>query len=149
MRTNIKLIETKTYVNPYKRSVTVVQKYELDIFAIKNFAKLAIACDDIGDYIEDSIASFGKFYFNGDKLILTVSGRSKCMANDKFDEKFGFKIADTRAHTKAMKIFSSFYKDISSLVYKNLIEDIEEKFINCTNAYLSCKEHEFELTHNC
>lgn len=149
MRTNIKLIETKTYVNSYKRSVTVVQKYELDIFAIKNFAKLAITFDDISDYIEDSIASFGKFYFNGDKLILTVSGRSKCMPNDKFDEKLGFKIADTRAHTKAMKIFSSFYKDVSSLVYKNLIEDIEEKFINCTNAYLSCKEHEFELTHNC
>ena len=149
MRTNIKLIETKTYVNSYKRSVTVVQKYELDIFAIKNFAKLAITFDDISDYIEDSIVPLGKFSFNGDKLILTVSGRSKCMPNDKFDEKFGFKIADTRAHTKAMKIFSSFYKDISSFVYKNLIEDIEEKFINCTNAYLSCKEHEFELTHNC
>ena len=149
MRTNTKLIETKTYVNPYKRSVTVVQKYEFDIFAIKNFAKLAIVFDDIGNYLEDSIVTSGKFSFNGDKLILTVSGRSRCIPNDKFDEKLGFKIADTRAHTKAMKIFSSFYKDISSLVYKNLIEDLEEKFIKCTNAYLSCKEHEFELTHNC
>ena len=149
MRTNTKLIETKTYVNPDKRSVTVVQKYELDIFAIKNFAKLARVFNDIDDYIENSIVPLGKFSFNGDKLILTVSGRSRCMPNDKFDEKLGFKIADTRAHTKAMKIFSSFYKDISSLVYKNLIEDLEEKFIKCTNACLSCKEHEFELTHNC
>lgn len=149
MRTNTKLIETKTYVNSYKRSVTVVQKYELDIFAIKNFAKLAIACDDIADYVENSIVPFGKFYFNGDKLVLTVSGKSRCMPNDKFDEKLGFKIADTRAQTKAMKIFSSFYKDIASLVYKNIIEDIEEKFSNCNNAYLACKEHEFELTHNC
>lgn len=149
MRTNTKLIVTKTYVNPDKRSVTVVQKYEFDIFGIKNFAKLTRVFNDIDDYIENSIVPLGKFYFNGDKLILTVSGRSRCMSNDKFDEKLGFKIADTRAHTKAMKIFSSFYKDISSLIYKNLIEDIEEKFINCTNAYLSCKEHEFELTHNC
>ena len=149
MRTNTKLIVTKTYVNPDKRSVTVVQKYEFDIFGIKNFAKLARVFNDIDDYIENSIVPLGKFYFNGDKLILTVSGRSRCMPNDKFDEKLGLKIADTRAHTKAMKIFSSFYKDISSLIYKNLIEDIEEKFINCTNAYLSCKEHEFELTHNC
>ena len=149
MRTNTKLIVTKTYVNPDKRSVTVVQKYEFDIFGIKNFAKLTRVFNDIDDYIENSIVPLGKFYFNGDKLILTVSGRSRCMPNDKFDEKLGFKIADTRAHTKAMKIFSSFYKDISSLIYKNLIEDIEEKFINCTNAYLSCKEHEFELTHNC
>ena len=149
MRTNIKLIETKTYVNHDKQSVTVVQKYELDVFAIKNFVRLAIACVDIGDYVKNSIASFDKFDFKDNKLVLTVSGKSRCMPNDKFDEKLGFKIADTRAHTKAMKIFSSFYKDISSLVYKNLIEDIEEKFINCTNAYLSCKEHEFELTHNC
>ena len=149
MRTNTKLIVTKTYVNPDKRSVTVVQKYEFNIFGIKNFAKLTRVFNDIDDYIENSIVPLGKFYFNGDKLILTVSGRSRCMPNDKFDEKLGFKIADTRAHTKAMKIFSSFYKDISSLIYKNLIEDIEEKFINCTNAYLSCKEHEFELTHNC
>ena len=117
MRTNTKLIETKTYVNPYKRSVTVVQKYEFDIFAIKNFAKLAIVFDDIGNYLEDSIVTSGKFSFNGDKLILTVSGRSRCIPNDKFDEKLGFKIADTRAHTKAMKIFSSFYNKVLYSIY--------------------------------
>ena len=106
MRTNTKLIETKTYVNHDKRSVTVVQKYELDVFAIKNFVGLAIACVDIGDYVKDSIVPVGKFDFKDNKLILTVSGKSRCMPNDKFDEKLGFRIADTRAQAKAMKIFT-------------------------------------------
>ena len=142
MRTNTKLIETKTYVNHDKRSVTVVQKYELDVFAIKNFVGLAIACVDIGDYVKDSIVPVGRFDFKDNKLILTVSGKSRCMPNDKFDEKLGFRIADTRAQAKAMKIFTSFYKDIVNLVYANLIEDVEDKFNNCNNAYLACKEYE-------
>ena len=87
MKTNTKLIETKTYVNHDKRSITVVQKYELDVFAIKNFVRLAIACVDIGDYVKNSIASFDKFDFKDNKLVLTVSGKSRCMPNDKFDEK--------------------------------------------------------------
>ena len=150
MRTNTKLIETKTYVNHDKRSVTVVQKYELDVFAIKNFVGLArLACVDIGDYVKDSIVPVGKFDFKDNKLILTVSGKSKCMPNDKFDEKFGFRIADTRAQAKAMKIFTSFYKDIANLVYTNLLEDVEDKFNNCNNAYWACKEHELKLISNC
>ena len=149
MRTNTKLIETKTYVNRDKRSVTVVQKYELDVFAIKNFVGLTIACVDIGDYVKDSIVPVGKFDFKDNKLILTVSGKSKCMPNDKFDEKFGFRIADTRAQAKAMKIFTSFYKDIANLVYTNLLEDVEDKFNNCNNAYWACKEHELRLISNC
>ena len=149
MRTNTKLIETKTYVNHDKRSVTVVQKYELDVFAIKNFVGLARACVDIGDYVRDSIVPVGKFDFKNNKLILTVSGKSKCMPNDKFDEKFGFRIADTRAQAKAMKIFTSFYKDIANLVYTNLLEDVEDKFNNCNNAYWACKEHELKLISNC
>lgn len=148
MRTNTKLIETKTYVNHDKRSVTVVQKYELDVFAIKNFVGLARACVDIGDYVRDSIVPVGKFDFKDNKLILTVSGKSKCMPNDKFDEKFGFRIADTRAQAKAMKIFTSFYKDIANLVYTNLLEDVEDKFNNCNNAYWACKEHELKLISN-
>ena len=148
MRTNTKLIETKTYVNHDKRSVTVVQKYELDVFAIKNFVGLAIACVDIGDYVKDSIVPVGKFDFKDNKLILTVSGKSRCMPNDKFDEKFGFRIADTRAQAKAMKIFTSFYKDIANLVYTNLLEDVEDKFDNCNNAYWACKEHELKLISN-
>ena len=149
MKTNTKLIETKTYVNHDKRSITVVQKYELDVFAIKNFVGLAIACVDIGDYVKDSIVPVGKFDFKNNKLILTVSGKSKCMPNDKFDEKFGFRIADTRAQAKAMKIFTSFYKDIANLVYTNLLEDVEDKFNNCNNAYWACKEHELKLISNC
>lgn len=149
MRTNTKLIETKTYVNHDKRSVTVVQKYELDVFAIKNFVGLAIACVDIGDYVKDSIVPVGKFDFKDNKLILTVSGKSRCMPNDKFDEKLGFRIADTRAQAKAMKIFISFYKDIVNLVYKNLLEDVEEKYNNCSNAYWACKKHELRLISNC
>ena len=149
MRTNTKLIETKTYVNHDKRSVTVVQKYELDIFAIKNFVGLAIACVDIGDYVKDSIVPVGRFDFKDNKLILTVSGKSRCMPNDKFDEKLGFRIADTRAQAKAMKIFTSFYKDIVNLVYTNLLEDVEDKFNNCSNDYWACKEHELRLISNC
>lgn len=149
MRTNTKLIETKTYVNHDKRSVTVVQKYELDVFAIKNFVGLAIACVDIGDYIKDSIVPVGKFDFKNNKLILTVSAKSRCMPNDKFDEKLGFRIADTRAQAKAMKIFTSFYKDIVNLVYTNLLEDVEDKLNNCSNAYWACKEHELRLISNC
>lgn len=149
MRTNTKLIETKTYVNHDKRSVTVVQKYELDIFAIKNFAGLTIEYVDIGDYVKNSIVPIGKFDFKNNKLILTVSGKSKCMPNDKFDEKLGFRIADTRAQAKAMKIFTSFYKNILNLVYKNFAEDIVNKFNNCNNAYWSCKEHELRLISNC
>ena len=149
MRTNTKLIETKTYVNHDKRSVTVVQKYELDVFAIKNFVGLAIACVDIGDYVKDSIVPVGRFDFKDNKLILTVSGKSRCMPNDKFDEKLGFRIADTRAQAKAMKIFTSFYKDIVNLVYTNLLEDVEDKFNNCNNAYWACKEHELKLISNC
>lgn len=149
MRTNTKLIETKTYVNRDKRSVTVVQKYELDMFAIKNFVELAIECVDIGDYVKNSIVPIGKFDFKNNKLILTVSGKSKCMPNDKFDEKLGFRIADTRAQAKAMKVFTAFYKNILNLVYKNYVEDIVNKFNNCNNAYWSCKEHELRLTSNC
>ena len=145
MKTNIKLIETKTYVNHDKWSVTVVQKYEFDVFAIKNFIGLTTACVDIGDYVKNSIAPVGKFGFKDNKLILTVSGKSRCRSNDKFDEKLGFKIADTRAQTKAMKIFTSFYKDIVDLVYTNLLEDVEDKFNNCNNAYLACKEYELRL----
>ena len=142
MKTNTKLIETKTYVNHDKRSITVVQKYELDVFAIKNFVGLVRACVDIDDYLKDSIVPVGKFDFKNNKLILTVSGKSKCMPNDKFDEKFGFRIADTRAQAKAMKIFTSFYKYLVNLVYTNLLEDVEDKFNNCSNAYWACKEHE-------
>ena len=149
MRTNTKLIETKTYVNHDKRSIIVVQKYELDLFAIKNFLSLATTCVDIGNYVENSIVPFGKFDFKNNKLILTVSGKSKCMPNDKFDKRLGFIIADTRAQIKAMKIFKSFYKDIVDLVHKNIVEDLEEKFNNCNNAYWACKEHELRLISNC
>ena len=149
MRTNTKLIETKTYVNHDKRSIIVVQKYELDLFAIKNFLSLATTYVDIGNYVENSIVPFGKFDFKNNKLILTVSGKSKCMPNDKFDERLGFIIADTRAQIKAMKIFKSFYKDIVDLVHKNIVEDLEEKFNNCNNAYWACKEHELRLISNC
>ena len=149
MRTNTKLIETKTYVNHDKRSTIVVQKYEFDVFAIKNFVKLATTYVDIGNYVKNSIVPFGKFDFKNNKLILTVSGKSKCMPNDKFDERLGFIIADTRAQVKAMKIFKYFYKDIVNLVYKNIVEDLEEKFNNCNNAYWACKEHELRLISNC
>lgn len=149
MKTNTKLIETKTYVNHDKRSITVVQKYELDVFAIKNFVRLAIACEDIGGYVKNSIVPFGKFGFKDNKLVLTVSGKSRCMPNDKFDEKLGFRIADTRAQAKAMKIFTSFYNDIADLVYTNLLKDVEDKFNNCNNAYWACKEHELRLISNC
>ena len=149
MRTNTKLIETKTYVNHDKRSTIVVQKYEFDVFAIKNFVKLATTYIDIGNYVKNSIVPFGKFDFKNNKLILTVSGKSKCMPNDKFDEKLGFRIADTRAQAKAMKIFTSFYKDIGDLVYTNLLKDVEDKFNNCSNAYWACKEHELRLISNC
>ena len=149
MRTNTKLIETKTYVNHDKRSIIVVQKYEFDVFAIKNFVKLTTTYVDIGNYVKNSIVPFGKFDFKNNKLILTVSGKSKCMPNDKFDERLGFIIADTRAQIKAMKIFKSFYKDIVDLVHKNIIEDLEEKFNNCNNAYWACKEHELRLISNC
>lgn len=149
MRTNTKLIETKTYVNHDKRSIIVVQKYELDLFAIKHFLSLVTTYVDIGNYVENSIVPFGKFDFKNNKLILTVSGKSKCMPNDKFDERLGFIIADTRAQIKAMKIFKSFYKDIVDLVHKNIVEDLEEKFNNCNNAYWACKEHELRLISNC
>ena len=149
MRTNTKLIETKTYVNHDKRSIIVVQKYELDLFAIKNFVGLATTYVDIVNYVKDSIAPLGKFDFKNNKLILTVSGKSKCMPSDKFDERLGFIIADTRAQAKAMKIFTSFYKDIVNLVYTNLLEDVEDKFNNCSNAYWACKEHELRLISNC
>ena len=149
MKTNTKLIETKTYVNHDKQSITVVQKYELDVFAIKNLVRLAIACVDIEKKIKNSIASFDKFDFKDNKLVLTVSGKSRCMPNDKFDEKLGFRIADTRAQAKAMKIFTSFYNDIANLVYTNLLKDVEDKFNNCSNAYWACKEHELRLISNC
>lgn len=149
MRTNTKLIETKTYVNYDKRSVTVVQKYELDIFALKNFVEAAEVCTDVKNYVQYSIAPIGKFKFENNKLILTVSAKSKCMPNDKFDEKLGFRIADTRAQAKAMKIFTSFYKDIVNLVYTNLLEDVEDKLNNCRDAYWACKEHELRLISNC
>ena len=149
MKTNTKLIETKTYVNHDKRSTIVVQKYEFDVFAIKNFVKLATTYVDIGNYVKNSIVPFGKFDFKDNKLVLTVSGKSKCMPNDKFDEKLGFRIADTRAQAKAMKIFTSFYNDIADLVYTNLLKDVEDKFNNCSNAYWACKEHELRLISNC
>ena len=149
MKTNTKLIETKTYVNHDKRSITVVQKYELDIFALKNFVEAAEACDDVKNYVQYSIVPIGKFKFENNKLVLTVSGKSRCMPNDKFDEKLGFRIADTRAQAKAMKIFTSFYNDIANLVYINLLEDVEDKFNNCSNAYWACKEHELRLISNC
>ena len=149
MRTNTKLIETKTYVNHDKRSIIVVQKYELDLFAIKNFLSLATTYVDICNYVENSIVPFGKFDFKNNKLILTVSGKSKCMPTDKFDKRLGFIIADTRAQIKAMKIFKSFYKDIVDLVHKNIVEDLEEKFNNCNNAYWACKENELRLISNC
>ena len=148
MRTYTKLIDSKTYVNRNKRSVTVAQKYELDIFALKNFAEAAKVCIDIDKYLQNSIAPIGKFWFANNKLVLIVSGKSKCTPNDKFDEKFGFRLADTRAQAKAMKIFTAFYKDIVSLAYKNFVEDAEEKFHNCNNAYWACKEHELKLIYS-
>ena len=51
MKTNTRLIDTKTYVDHDKRSVIVVQKYELDIFAIKNIIGSARAHVDISQYI--------------------------------------------------------------------------------------------------
>ena len=43
----------------------------------------------------------------------------------------------------------AFYKDIVNLVYTNLLEDVEDKFNNCSNAYWACKEHELRLISNC
>ena len=145
MKTNTRLIDTKTYVDHDKRSVIVVQKYELDIFAIKNIIGSVRAHVDISQYIYDSIRPTGVFDFKDDKLILVVSGKSKCMPNDNFDEKLGFKIADTRAHVKAMKIFTKFYEGLAELIYDRLLRDIDEKFYYCQHAYCSCKVHEHKL----
>lgn len=149
MKTNTKLVETKTYVNRHKRSITVVQKYELDIFALKNFASTAEACVDIKNYVQDEIYPIGKFRFKNNKLVLTVSGTSKCMPYDKFDETIGFRIADTRAQAKAMNIFTKFYDGLANVIYEKLILDIEDKFFNCRDAYLACLEHESKLISNC
>ena len=148
MRTNTKLIGAKTYINYDKRSVTVVQKYELNVCAIKNFEGLALACFDIFNYVKDFRTPEGKLDFKNNKLILTVSGKSKCLSNDKFDEKLGFRIADPRAQAKALKIFTTFYSGLANLVYKNFLYDIEEKLYNCDNAHWSCKEHESKLLSN-
>ena len=148
MKTNTKLIETKTYVNRDKCSITVVQKYELDIFALKNFVEAAEACDDIKDYVQCSIAPIGKFGFENNKLVLTVSGKSRCMPNDKFDETLGFRIADTRAQSKAMKIFAKFYDGLIDLIYDNFICDVQNKYNNCCNSYWASKEHEIRLIEN-
>ena len=145
MRTNTKLIETKTYVNRDKRSIIVVQKYELDIFALKNFIEAAEACADVKNYVQYSIAPIGKFKFENNKLVLTVSGKSRCMSNDKFDETLGFRIADTRAQAKAMKIFARFYEGLSNLIYDNFVCDVQNKYDNCCDAYWGCKEHETRL----
>lgn len=149
MRTNTKLIETKTYVNYDKRSVTVVQKYELDIFALKNFVEAAEVCTDVKNYVQYSIAPIGKFKFENNKLVLTVSGKSSCMPNDKFDETLGFRIADTRAQAKAMKIFAKFYEGLYDLIYDNFVCDVQSKYDNCRDAYWACKEHELRLISNC
>lgn len=149
MRTNTKLIETKTYVNHDKRSVTVVQKYELDIFALKNFVEAAEACTGVKNYVQYSIAPIGKFKFENNKLVLTVSGKSSCMPNDKFDETFGFRIADTKAQAKAMKIFAKFYEGLYNLIYDNFVCDVQSKYDNCRDAYWACKEHELRLISNC
>lgn len=145
MRTNTKLIETKTYVNRDKRSIIVVQKYELDIFALKNFVEAAEACADVKNYVQYSITPIGKFKFENNKLVLTVSGKSRCMPNDKFDETLGFRIADTRAQAKAMKIFAKFYEGLYNLIYDNFVCDVQSKYDNCCDAYWSCKEHETRL----
>ena len=145
MKTNVKLISTKTYVNRDKRSVTVVNKYALDIFAIKNFVGSAAACSEISNYVKDSIIPVGIFDYKDSKLILTVSGTSKCMKTDKFNEKIGFRIADTRAQVKAMNIVSKFYEGLYNVIYTNLLDDIKDKFYNCRYAYFSCREHERKL----
>ena len=145
MRTNTKLIETKTYVNRDKRSITVVQKYELDIFALKNFVVAAETCADVKNYVQYPIVPIGKFKFENNKLVLTVSGKSRCMPNDKFDETLGFRIADTRAQAKAMKIFARFYEGLSNLIYDNFVCYVQSKYDNCCDAYWGCKEHETRL----
>ena len=145
MRTNTKLIETKTYVNRDKRSIIVVQKYELDIFALKNFVEAAEACADVKNYAQYSITPIGKFKFENNKLVLTVSGKSRCMPNDKFDETLGFRIADTRAQAKAMKIFAKFYEGLYNLIYDNFVCDVQSKYDNCCDAYWGCKQHETRL----
>ena len=135
MRTNSRIVDSRTYVNADKRTVVVRLRYEVDLSKFKNFDQISRLTDFWDTILNNADVSVdNKFYFE-------VVGKSKCAPEDTFDETLGYRIADSRAQAEAMRKLGNIYVDIVNKLFETIIEDVADKIDNCFLASDCCLDH--------
>ena len=91
-------------------------------------------------FIEEVLENYESEYHDG-QLVLTGVGVSKCNEADKFDEKKGYYIAQSRASMKIMKKYRMFMSRVISMIDNLFYNDINDIYIRTWDACYSLEDH--------
>ena len=78
---------------------------------------------------------------DGKTITFKAKGVAKCHPDDKFNERKGFHLAQSRAVYKIYKDYHKFLEYITDTIYKMIYEDIENLYINSQDLMYETADH--------
>lgn len=146
-KTNVQYVDVKYYSG--KSTVVCKLEFEIDLNKIPGVWNW-IDNPNIQNFLIDSCtwegARFnGSSYDDCGKVCFIVEGKSKASGGDVFDENVGKRVALTRAQTMAFTVAETFYDGLLTIIYRNMMQGLEDL---AEGAYISkekCKHHVYEL----
>lgn len=78
-------------------------------------------------------------------LVFEGKGISRCNPEDTYDEKIGFRIAETRAQKDVFNKAAKFFNGITYFIEKVFYDDLMDKLTTITDAVYECNDHELDI----
>lgn len=155
MKTNVKYLNSWYNVNSNKGTVFCKLTFGIDldkitsIDLVRNSPKYHKLINDLTNPYT-GIATLE--YQNQDNddfccsemLVFKTYGIAYCSGEDKFNESFGKKLANTRAQRESFKIAKEFYDSLFEILMTE-VHNIVRLSMNCDSVAYKCKGHELNL----
>ena len=143
MKTGLKFYDRKVIQKPEMNLTIVMQKASIKIDEVESLKNAFILIPNLWEHITDSqLDNYAcELRKDGYYIVFNSVGIAKCSPEDVFDEKIGFRLAETRAQKDAFDKASTFYTKILSFIEKMFYDDIVTKCVNCQDSYYGCGDH--------
>lgn len=141
MKTGIEFLDRE--VKQSGNVTVVIQNAIIDFSKVPSIMAAYLTCDLVRNYIDNCPYTCD---INGHPgMFFKASGVAKCSDSDVFDDKTGFRIAETRAQQKIFNLASGVYTDIVNIIEKAFYIDILDKTVNTKDSYYACVDHLDEI----
>lgn len=145
MKTGLKFFGKEVKQINNKNVTVVIENAYIDFMGVPGLMNAYKTCNAVKEYVDNHPNMYEVGLAGNPIMIFKGSGVAKCNPEDNFDEKIGFRIAETRAQRAIFKTVAKFYNDILKIIDESFYNDLIDKATNSYDSVYACNDHLDEL----